>query len=248
MARSYYPTDYNYLNITRGLVKGTEWIHKFGAVPQIDNSATGTLWDKASTIYPWSAWDTPGILTITTHSANDSSSTEDDGKTIRIIGLDENFNDISEDITISGSSGNGTKTFARVYRAFVIGSIPNATTVKVFRGVTEVLRIQIGLAQTLMAIYTVPAGYTGYLMKGQATVQSGEGATVQMFVRFFGGTFRIQHQAEVAGNGGPYDYDFILPSPIPEKSDIDVRMIARTNNIRASAIFDIILIEDKLGQ
>ena len=242
----YYPMDDIHLNIARGLIKGTSFIHKFGAVPSMSSGVTGTIWDKDDTLYPWTAFDTPGVLTIATTAANDTTSTADDGKTVTIFGLDANFNEVSETITISGSSGTGTQTFARVYRAYT--SATNATRIKVSRGATEVLRISIGQSQTLMAIYTVPAGYTGYLTQGTTSIEYGGDCTIDMFVRYSGtGAFRIGHTGEVAGTGMPYNYKFTVPIALPEKTDIDVRATVRSNNSRVTAAFDIILIEDLLG-
>jgi len=232
----------DYLNIARGLVKGTTHVHKFGAVPAMSLGTTGTIWDINDTLYPWSAFDTPGVLTIATVALNNTVSTDDDGKSIVVIGLDENFNEIQETIAISGSSGTGTQTFARVYRAYVSGSVEHVTRIKVSRGATEVLRISIGQAQTLMAVYTVPNGYNGYLTQGQASIQSGGDATINMFVRYPGGTFRIGHSGEVVGTGGAYGYNFTSPIKLPPKTDIDIRASVRSNNSRVTAAFCIILI------
>lgn len=236
----------DYLNIARGLVRGTSSIHKFGAVPQMSNGTTGTIWDKNDTLYPWTAWNNPGILTISTTAANGSSSSADSGKSVTIIGLDENFNEVQETIAISGASGTGTQTFARVYRAYISDSASNTTQIRVSRGATEVLRISIGKSQTLMAIYTVPAGYNGYLCQGIASILYGGDATIDMFVRYGGsGPFRIGHSGEVAGTGMPYHYKFTVPVRLPPKTDIDIRASVRSNNSRVTAAFDIILIDQK---
>lgn len=231
------------LSIARGLVRDTSFIHKFGAVPSMSNGGTGTIWDKSNTVYPWSTWDTPGVLTVLTTAVNGSTVTTDSGLTITITGLDVNYNEVTEVITVSGSTGTGTQVFARVYRAFT--SATNTAEFRVSRNSTEVLRINIGKAQTLMAIYTVPAGYSGYLMKGTASIQSSGDATCNMFVRFGGvGAFRIGHSFEVSGAGGQYTYDFTVPIKLPEKTDIDVRADVRTNNSRVTAAFDIILLKN----
>jgi len=93
-----------------------------------------------------------------------------------------------------------------------------------------------------MAVYTVPAGYTGYIMQGTATCQAGADATVDMFVRYSGqDSFRVGHSLEVSGTGGQYSYKFFAPVKLPEKSDVDVRASMRSNNARITAAFDIIL-------
>ena len=225
--------------IANGQVFNASFEHKFGAVPAMSVNTTGTIWDKNDTVYPWSAFDTPGTLTVSTTTSNGTLSSLDTGKSITILGLDENFNPVSETITISGNAGTGTVTFARVYRAFT--SDTNLNQFRVSRGGTEVLRVQIGKAQTLMAIYTVPRGYTAFLTKGVCTAQANADGTGQMFVRYKGtGAFRIGHQFEVSG-GGEYNYDFTIPIKLPALTDIDVRMQTRSNNGAYTAAFDIVL-------
>jgi hypothetical protein len=132
-----------------------------------------------------------------------------------------------------------------VFRAFVADGTTNVGNIDIQRDSTTVARITATKGQTLMAVYTIPAGYTGYLYKGTASAQSGADATGNMFVRFFGQqSFRTQHTFEVGGTGGQYTYEFTFPPPIPEKSDIDVQVVGRTNNGRYTAAFDLLLIEN----
>lgn len=240
---SYYPMDDLHLNIARGLVKGTTFIHKFGAVPAMSVNTTGTLWDVNDTIYPWSAWDSAGTITVDRANAGDAN------KQITVVGLDSNYNNIQETITLTNATGNSsTNSFKRVFRAFVVNGTENVGLISIKKGATTVAAIIAGKGQTLMAVYTIPAGYTGYLCKGTATAQAGADATGDMFVRYFGqSNFRVGHSFEVDGDGGQYMYDFTIPIPIPAKSDIDIRVTTRSNNGRYTAAFDIILIEDKLG-
>lgn len=231
------------IHIAKGMMRGVEGVHKFGAVPSMANGVTGTVWDKSDTPYPWSAFNTPGILTVQTTTANGSAATDDSGKSIVISGLDANFNPQSETILVTGGTATGTKTFARVFRAYIKDGDTNINRWVVSRGGVEVLRVSIGKAQTLMAIYTIPAGRTGYLFKGTSSIQAGADATVDMYVRYGGtGAFRIGHSLEVSGTGGQYEYDFALPIELPQKTDIDVRASMRSNNARLTAAFDIILL------
>ena len=246
MAVSHYIENDLFLNIARRLTKASS-VHKFGAVPLMStNPGTGSIWDKNDTYYPWDAFDTPTNLSVSTTTANGSLSSLDDGVSITIIGLDENFEEVSETITVSTNSGTGSQTFARVYRAFT--SADNQTQFRVSTVAdtpVEVLRINIGKGQTLMAIYTVPFGYTGYLMKGTATVGNNGDATVDMFVRYgASGAFRIGHTLEASTTGGQYSYDFTTPVRLPQKTDIDIRAQVRSNNCRVTAAFDLILIPE----
>lgn len=241
---NYFPMDNLFLNISRGLVKGTSYVHKFGAVPSMSTNTTGTVWDIGNTIYPWSAWATAGIITI------DRADVGDANKQVTVVGLDANYDAIEETITLTNATGNtSTNSFIRVFRAFVIdGGTVNVGLISIKRNGTTVAAITAGKGQTLMSVYTIPAHYTGYLMKGTCTAQAGADGTGDMFVRYFGQTtFRVGHSFEVSGGGGQYIYEFATPLRIPAKSDIDVRISTRSNNGRYTAAFDLILIKDNLG-
>ena len=230
------------LNVARGKTRGASQIHKFGATPSQSINTTATVWDKGDTLYPWSAFDTAGVLVVAQVGANDN------GKTLTVQGLDGDFNVVSEDFTLSSSGTvTGTQTFKRVYRGFLVDGT-NDGQINVSRGGTQVLRILADAGQTLMAVYTVPAGYTGYLYHGNCTAQSGADATGFMYVRYntVGTTFRVGHTFEVSGDGGPYDYKFSFPQELAEKTDIDVRLTTRSNNGRFTAAFDILLIKNEL--
>ena len=228
------------IKISRGMVKGASFIHKFGAVPSLSTNTTGTVWDKNDTVYPWASWATAGIINV------DSSSASDINKSITVVGLDANYNQISETITLTTqTNNNSSNSFIRIFRAFVSDGETNVGQISVQRDTTDVAIITAGYGQTLMAVYTVPAGYTGYLYKGTCSAQSGADGTGNMFVRYFGqSSFRIGHSFEVSGAGGQYVYDFSFPIPIPEKSDIDVRITTRSNNGRYTAAFDLLLVQN----
>jgi len=231
------------LNVSRGKVRGASTIHKFGATPSQSTNTTATVWDKGDTFYPWSAFDTPGVLVAAQVGAGDN------GKVVTIVGLDENWDEIEEDFILSSTETvTGTKIFKRVFRGYVKSGTSNVGQLNFSRGGLQVLRIIAGLGQTLMAIYTVPNGYTGYLYQGVCSAQAGADATGFMMVRYntIGQSFRVGHTFEVDGDGGQYFYKFAFPIEIPQHSDIDIRLTTRSNNGRYTAAFDMLLIKDEL--
>ena len=232
----------DYLNIARGQVKGASHVHKFGAVPAMSNGETGTIWDVDDTNYPWTALDTPAVVNIERNNASD------DGLQITVQGLDGDYNFAEDTITISGADTVGTVLFKRVNRAFITtGAVNNVGIIDIEAGAaggTTVARINAGKGQTLMSVYTVPAGKNAYILQGTASCQDGADATGDMFVRYFGqDAFRVGHSFEFAGDGGQYFYKFGVPIKIPQKSDIDIRAQVRSNNARLTAAFDIVLMD-----
>ena len=238
---AYFNWDDNFrVNVSRGKVRGASMIHKFGAVPAMSQNTTGTIWDKNDTVYPWASWDTAGVITAAIANASD------DGKIVTVLGLDNDYNEVSDTFTLSSTATvAGTVQFRRVFRAYISTGTNNIGDVTFTKNGSDVLKITATKGQTLMAIYTIPAGKTAYLYRGVCTSQYGADGSGNMFIRYFGQTaFRIGHSFEVNGSGGQYDYDFSFPIRIPEKSDIDVRMTTRSNNSRYTAAFDLLLLEE----
>ena len=227
------------LQVSRGQIPGHSVLHKFGAVPAMSINTTGTIWDIDDTLYPWSALTAAGTLTVDRASASDAN------KVITIQGLDADYNQISENVTLTNATGNPTTlSFIRVYRAFMHnGSAANVGNINIKISTTTIARITAGKAQTLMGVYTVPAGYSLYVTQGVMSVQSGADATGNFFVRYGGeSAFRIAHTFEVAS--AEYFYAFHAPFKLPEKSDVDIRADLRSNNARITAAFDAYLIRE----
>jgi hypothetical protein len=240
---------YNSINLPAGFGQ----IHKFGAVPTMSIDTNGTIWDEDDTIYPWATIDSNGVLTVTVVEPNNESntSTAHDGDTVEIQGLDSNYNLQTETVTISGSSATTTNNFKRVFRArFTNGGSfdPNTKRILIKSGGTTVAKILENLGQTLMSIYTIPAGYTGYLMRLDVTAQGTATGSFKLFTRPGGvGSFQLKHVAEVNGVGGPYQLEYPIPQSFPEKTDIDARMHTLSNNGRYTCTFDILLVDNTAG-
>lgn len=231
-----------YLEVAQGLIAGYSFNHKFGAVPSMSGGTIGTVWDIDDTLYPWDALGNGSIVNIERNDAGDN------GITVTVQGLDENYNFASENIVITGENQTGSQLFTRVNRAFITGAVTNAGDIDIEAGSaggTTVARITEGYGQTLMAVYTIPAGKTGYILHGTATGSSDTDAEGRMMVRYFGtSAFRIGHAFELQLRGGQYDYTFTTPIPVPEKTDIDIRVSMRSNNKRVTAAFDVLLVDN----
>jgi len=238
------------INIAAGDVDGWSNIHKFGAVPELSINSTGTIWDRNNTIYPWAAIDNSGLghtLTVSSVAANNEGSltTTEDGTQVTVMGLDVNFNEISEVIDIVGSTGTGTTVFRRIYRVFCTDGATNTSRVLIKAGAVVVACVNENWGQSLMSVYTIPAGKTGYLLKGSSSCQASADGTVNMYVRTQASVaFRIGHSLEVSGAGGQYIYEFPVPTMMPAGTDIDVRATSRSNKGRFTATFDIIMVDD----
>ena len=230
------------LQVSRGQIPGHSALHKFGANFDIDaGTIPETVW-SAGGLYPWSSLATAQSLYVLSDDAADTEEVE-------IQGLDASYNAITETVTLTGTVAVQTDAlFLRVYRMLYNhgGTNEGTITARTVSGTgTVVAQIDEVLAQTLMAVYTVPAGYTAYIGNIDASVQKNKDAQVQLFVRAVPTqSFRIKHMAEVYES--QYRYEFHYPLRVDEKSDIDVRTAdVEANNTRVTSNFDILLVKNE---
>lgn len=232
----YYPY---FLQVSRGLVDGHKRVFKFGYNGEIQD-VEETIWDVGGLYaYPSSA---------VTMTATSSAGASDENVEVTIQGLDTNYAELSETVTLN-ASGTATTTgsFLRVYRAFVSGSSASSGNISITNSSTTYAYVSIADQQTLMALWTVPAGYTAYLFQIDTTaftIQNNKVATIRILTREVNGVFRTQNKFDLFA--GSYHQDITCPQPIPEKTDIEFRAIADSSNadLRVSSTFDIIYIEN----
>lgn len=232
-----------YLDVVQGNVTGYSFNHKFGAVPSMSQNTLGSVWDVNDTLYPWTALDTPAIVNV------ERNNVADEGKTITVQGLDSNYDFVEEDITISGADTTGSTLFKRVNRCFVASdSGANTGDIDIEAGAaggTTVARIQAGNGQTLMAVYTVPAGKTAYMLQLNSSAADDTDCTLSLFEQLVDtGIFRIQDTFEMQRGGGAVNQAFQAPITFVEKTDIDVRVQTRANNKRITTSFDLLLVDN----
>jgi hypothetical protein len=149
-----YITD-QILNISRGLIKDAEPRNIFGF-----NTAIGTdfiaAWElNTSYVYPNTA------IKMTANS----SSSSDTSVSVRVIGLDENYDVISETITINGTSPVTTNnSFFRINDVITLSG--NAIgDILIANNNTTYAKVNAGTGKNQASIFTVPRGHEFYLYR-----------------------------------------------------------------------------------
>jgi len=232
----YYPY---FVQVSRGLVDGHKRIFKFGHNPEIQN-VEETIWDGGGIYtHPSSAV----AMTVTS-----GAGATDNGVQVNVAGLDGDYNEVNETVTLAGSgTATTTQTFLRVNRCFVAGSTAPTDDVTVANGGTTYAQITNGENQTLMTVWTVPAGYTAYLLALDATAfteQNNKVATLRYLTRELNGVFRVKNKFDLFQ--AAFHQNYITPEPIAEKTDIEFRAVATSSNadLRVAASMDILYIEN----
>ena len=197
-------------------------VFKFGVNDSIQN-VEQTVWEYGG-IYTYPT--TAVVMTITS-----SAGATDNGCEIAVSGLDENYNEVTEVLTLSGAgTATTTTTFIRVFRGYVAGSQDTTGNITIGNGANVYSYVNAD-NQTLQAFYTIPAGYTAQLLQTDHTIsteQNNKFGQIRIIVRRPNGVFRTQESFTI--DNGSISRVYSTPIYIPEKSDIEVRAIASGAN------------------
>lgn len=240
------------LQVSRGQISYHKTLFKYGSNTDIGASLE-TIW-SAGGIYAYPAAAT--VMKVSSSSTDDAAAGTG-ARTIQVYGLDADYNEITETVTLNGQTAvNTTNSYLRVFRAFVINAGSGGTaagtiyigTGTVTSGVPATIyaEIPVGANQTLMAVWTVPANYTAYIARGTlsgASNNAGHAILGKLCFRPLGGVMRVA--AEVTLNNGFVPFDFEYPIALPEKTDVEVRAIAINGlNFYCTATFELVYIEN----
>ena len=241
------------LQVARGQISFHKDIFKFGFNPDVDD-ALETVWAEGGLYVYLSA---ASVLKVSSSSTADTSAGTG-ARTVQLYGLDSDYNEINEVITLNGqTSVNTTQEFLRINRMIIrsAGSggtnagVVYAGTGTVTSGVpaNKYATVAIGDGQTLMALWTVPAGYTAYVYQTDitlATTQNNKYATMHFVARPFGEVFQVKDKF-VKSEGG-HSQEYKIPLKFEEKTDLEFRAIGDSAgaDIAVGAGMDIIYIQN----
>lgn len=230
------------LQVSRGQITGHYRLHKFGFNPLINNSEE-TIWDVGG-IYAY-----PSSAAKMTATSTDGANDEDVQVTIQ--GLDADYNQLSETVTLNGSGTQETNSFfLRVFRAFIEGSQEPSGTINITNTGTTYARITLGDNQTLMCVWTVPAGYTAYLLQKDIsclTESNNKFGTIRLVSRNYNEVFKTHDK--IALQNAHTEITYSTPLSFTEKTDIEIRAIGSSSNsaLHVGGALDIVYIKNEEG-
>lgn len=240
------------LQIARGQIAWHVPVTVWGYNPDIDQTIE-TVWADGGTIPFIGA---AGTMNVSSSSTDDAAAGTG-ARTIVIQGLDGDHNEISETVTLNGQTTvTTTKQFLHInyiYVATTGSGKQNAGTIYVGAGVntlgvpaTVYGTIYTNFNASTTACYTIPAGYTGYVVTGGISLGQDTGSTgVTGYLLTRDPVADIARVVAVASfSNGSSEYDFQLPLRVPEKYSIEARAVGKSNNNLVSAHFQIILIKN----
>jgi hypothetical protein len=239
-----------YLDVATGNIAGVSNISKFGYNPSIGTTTFESIWE-GSNAYPWQT--VADQLEVLSSSANDTSAGTG-ARTVELQGLDSSWNLLSETVTMNGTTAvTTTGSFLRIFRARVVtagSNLINAGDITIRDQDTSTTRAIItnspgkSMGQTLMAIYTVPAGKTAYVIN----INFSSGKDLEQEYRLMARDNAVTDAAWnvrefVSGRGGFSDFPKEAINKYTEKTDLDLQAISSAISSVGGG-FELILIDN----
>ena len=251
--------------VAKGDVPGWSFVRKYGACFGMQ-AATGMrdIWEFGSPAlgdlnYTFPADGTAPIDTVSSSSASDTGP-------IVVQGLDINGELVTQTVTLAGQAQVSLSTpLWRCFRAYNDGDTTTpvigggfAGNIYIYENTTatdgvpdDLTKVRAfvsnGYNQTLMALYTIPAGKIGFLVWNRVgLVKKGTaGAILESWQRNFGKYFRIQDSGSLSNVGtSTFAFSDQVVQVIPALTDIVVRGDVDTNDTGIAARFSLFLQDD----
>lgn len=206
------------LQVSRGQVPGHKAIFRSAYSTHVTTSQNYAVWNRpANYTFPPSA----SVMTLSSSSAGDTT------QSVLITGLDANYDEISEVLTLNGQNAvTSTKSFLRVNDMIVLVDSPAGNlffgTGTVTAGVPDNVYgfISAGDNQQLGGWYTVPAGHNLFIKGGSVNASlanQNKLVTINFSSTILGVKFAA---AKIISSGGYQHYPYTPPLAVPEKTDL----------------------------
>jgi len=240
------------IQVSQGRVPGYSMVMIAGENPDVDSAAYEDIWTQGGlTVYPAAALQ----MKVSSSSANDTGAGTG-ARSVIIQGLDANYDPITETVALTGQTEVTTSaSFLRINKMIVATAgtgLANAGTIYIGTGVvtagvpaTIYNTIAPGFNDSLNFSYTIPNGYTGYIMWSRVTTGQDTGTT--------GVTARLLNTpasgipvvtAIADNNNGQVQFQPPIPVRMESKTRITAQAIGAANNNRVGALAQLMLVQD----
>lgn len=257
---TYNSTDF-LVEVAKGNIAGHSIVNKFG-----HNTAVGTSFVPVAQGGYYNTPQSGSATTLRIKAGGDANDTAagTGAREITLIGIDETGAEVTETLATAGASASSatTTTFMRLYRVYVSASGTYATsssgshagtiTIENGSGGTDWGQIVLNgfsKAQSEIGAYTIPDGYTGYLLEAFGFVDSSK-VTELLFFKREGiletaapyTAMRLMFEERVQGNS----FVITLKSPLKIGTGCDCGFMAKvdTGSADCEVDFEILLIDN----
>lgn len=238
------------LDTNRGLQTGISYEHIVGRCDDVNNTFR-EIRENCMMAYNWMT--TAETMDVQSDNAADTS-TGTGARAIKIVGLDANWDKITEDVTMNGTTAvTTTNTFIRILRAFVIQSgtyqsptgvnTGNITITSATQG--EQAYMQEGKGKTTGSRWSIPRNFDGYLTRIAVQCPTTRPIDFVLYVRNggnittapFGGARQVGAYDEIEGR---YEENLLSYRKFAAYSDIWAEAKTSAGSSIVNVTFDII--------
>ena len=227
------PTPHLLHDVAKGNIWDTKPLNIFGFNRTVGTSYE-TVWDDGGDyVYPSSAV----AMDVVSSSASDAMQ-------VLISGLDANYDQISETVTLTGTSAVTTSTsFFRINSAVILtGS--NVGDISISNGGTKYAFIGAEIGTTQSSVYTVPAGHSIYLFRIDCTSGTVNGQKFlylrNVATNSAGRTLRVTEATFFES----VSFDRQVPFKIGEKTDFHFECKSSSSTNEVSLFVEAILVRE----
>ena len=227
------------LQASRGQISYHEVRNIFG-YQQSGDTTLRALWEFANTSYVYP----PSAITMTVTSASAS----DDGKLLLIKGLDGNYAEISETVTINGGGDiNTTKQFFRINDVILTTGTTNVglITIQNTAKTIKYAGIRAGDGRNQASIFTVPAGKCFYLYRIDAFSNDSTAAKPAIFLNFSQNSSGQQYDTARTTFLNNMNIQRRFPFKYDEKTDIQYQLATLSGAHELGCFAEGVLIENR---
>lgn len=213
---------------------------------------------------PEDIWDHGGLYTFSSSADIDrmSSSNAGDTQNVELVGLDADWNEVRQIVTLTGQTPVVLVTpLIRVNRMVNVGATDFAGDVYCFvngtvtGGVPDTgadirAMARVGNNQALSSVYSIPNGKTGYFCDGYTSISRAgvvaESADVTIKFRPYGSVFGTKARVSCVSTGSSsFNQGYrMVPIAIPGRTDLLLRCEAISATFGVSGGYALILKDD----
>ena len=232
--------------VNAGMINGITQERKYGANYDVDPGTSPELVrDGGGYVVDYPYLSSNAEMYIVSSSTSDTM-------LMHVIGLKDNnglWEPYSVYVTLNGTTPVSIGQFIRVFRirnqsiSSNVGEI-RISTVSVgipTQSQTQAM-MSIGKGSTLMAMYTVPSGYTAFIYRLYYGSGRSEDASFSYEIRPFGKVFHTIGEVSGFESSSQLELGY---EPIKEKTDIIVTASTLTNNTIVRASFHFLLVDNR---
>lgn len=241
-----------HLQVARGQVQGHRAVTFGGFNTDIDQ-VWETIWADGTLTFPAAAT----VMKISSSSAADVNTSGTGAWKVLISGLDAQYNEISETVNLNGQTAvNTTKEYFKV-NGFAVTAVGTGGTAagNIYAGsgvvtagvpATVYEYIPLGWNNRQTAVYTVPAGYTGYVPYSRLTFGQASGSNAVWGRIIISNSVPMAVVSAVANNG-IIEFQPKYPTVVPERNTLRAEAMGTADNNFASTIIQLVLVKNDTG-